>query len=132
MMEVFGARRERSAVKRSMMLALGGFGREAIEEHARRYTLSMDALLGRAAEYYVSERGSERVTQRLPRFRREPAAPRAPVEIDLEPEVWEALQKEARRQGVPVERVLEHAALRLVADLDSGRVASRILEDEGD
>lgn len=113
-----------------MVLALGGFGREAIEEHARRYTLSLEALLGRAAEYYLADRHSQRMTRRLPRFRREPDAAGAPVEIDLEPEVWEALQEEAERQGVPIERVLEHAALSLVADLDSGRVASRILEDE--
>jgi hypothetical protein len=113
-----------------MVLALGGFGSEAIEEHARRYRLSVEAVLGRAAEHYLAEGGSERTSRRLPRFRREPAAAAAPVEIDLEPEVWHALQEEAERQGVPVERVLEHAALLLVADLDAGRAAGRSPEDD--
>jgi hypothetical protein len=117
-------------MRRSMVLALGGFGSEAIEEHARRYTLSIETVVGRAAEHYVAEGGSQRMSRRLPRFQREPAAAAAPVEIDLEPEVWQALQEEAERQGVPVERILEHAALLLVADLDSGRAASRILEDD--
>jgi len=35
----------------------------------------------------------------------------------------------AAREGVSVERVLEHALLLLVADLDSGRVAPRFVED---
>jgi hypothetical protein len=36
---------------------------------------------------------------------------------------------EAVHQRVPVERLIEHAALLFLADVDSGRVAVRILEE---
>jgi hypothetical protein len=47
--------------------------------------------------------------------------------LDLDAFGWEALEEEARRQGVTVERLVEHAALYYLADLDSGRVAKRVL-----
>ena len=44
---------------------------------------------------------------------------------------WQRFKAEAEAQDVPVERLLEHAALYFVADLNSGRVTARILEDDG-
>jgi hypothetical protein len=118
-------------VIRSMTLALGNFGRATIEELAERYSLPPEEFVARAAEYWLADRDSDRASQRLPRFQREPEERETvQLSVDLAPEAWEALQEEAQRQGVAVERVLEHAALYLVADLDSGRVATRILENQ--
>lgn len=120
-------------MRRSMTLGLGGFGRATLEEQAQRYALTTEELVSRAAEYYLADRGEQRAAWRVPRFRREAGAPGdVELELDLDPEVWEELRQESERQGVPVERVVEHAALYLVADLESGRVAPRLFERRGD
>jgi hypothetical protein len=119
-------------VRRSMTLALGGFGRQAIEEQASRYGLPPEKLVSRAVQYYLADRDVKRAARRTPRFRREAEAPGdLELELDLDAEAWKALREESKRQGVSIERVLEHAAMYLLADLDSGRVAARILEEDG-
>jgi hypothetical protein len=119
-------------MRRSMTLALGDFGRQAIEEQASRYGLAPEEFVSRAAQYYLADRGLKRPARRTPRFRREAGAPEElELELDLDAGAWTALRQESKRQGVSLERVLEHAALYLLADLDSGRVAARILEGDG-
>jgi hypothetical protein len=118
-------------LKRTIRLALERFGRDTLEDQASHYALSREELVGRAARYFVRHRDSGRAALRVPRFQRE----RLPsggleLELDLDPAVWEALADESRRQGVAIERVLEHAVLYLVADLDSGEVAADIAEHE--
>jgi len=54
------------------------------------------------------------------------------LELDLEETSWEELEAVAKREGASMERVLEHALLLLIADLDSGRVATRFVEQGGD
>ena len=66
----------------------------------------------------------------MPRFFRDPAEKTVDLELDLDNETWEELESEALRQRVTIERLVEHAALYLMADLDSGRVATRIPADE--
>jgi hypothetical protein len=114
-----------------MTLALGGFGRMAIEGQASRYGLRPEELVSRAARYYLADLGLKRPARRTPRFRREAGEPELELELDLDADEWTALRQEAKRQGVPLERLLEHAALYLLADLDSGRVAAQILEGDG-
>jgi hypothetical protein len=50
------------------------------------------------------------------------------VSLDFDEFGWTALQEEAERQGVSIEELLEHAALYYLSDLDSGRVAAKILK----
>jgi hypothetical protein len=120
-------------MRRSMTLALGGFGRQAIEEQASRYGLPPEELVSRAAQYYLADRGLKRAARRTPRFRREAGTPdnNLELELDLDREAWTALRQESKRQGVSLEQVLEHAAMYLLADLESGRVAARFLEEDG-
>lgn len=118
-------------MKRTIKLALERFGRDTLEDQAARYALSSEELVGLAASYFVRDRDSGRPARRVPRFHRErEGAGELELELDLDSEVWDALCDEARRQGVTVERLLEHAVLYLVADLDSGRVATDIAERE--
>jgi hypothetical protein len=42
---------------------------------------------------------------------------------------WEALRAEARRQNIMVEELIVHAAMYYLSDLDSGRVAARVLKE---
>jgi hypothetical protein len=48
------------------------------------------------------------------------------VEVEFDEFGWELITAEAERQGVSVEEVVKHAALYFLADVDSGRFATRI------
>jgi hypothetical protein len=114
-----------------MTLELDRFGRTTIESQAERHEVALGALLRQAVHYYLSDRESGRRGWRYPRFRRDtPGNGPFDVVVDVDEATWEQFRAEAEAQGVPVERLLEHAALYFVADLESGRVTARILEDE--
>jgi hypothetical protein len=115
-----------------MKLELQEVGHATLEAEARRHTLSPGEFVERAARYYLADRCSGRAAHPVPRFARErtwPSQERLAVEFDLEQQTWRELDAESERQGVPVERLLEHAALYLIADLGSGRVPGRIARD---
>ena len=116
-------------MRRSLKLALDDFGRATLEGEAARYSVEPAELVGHAVRYYLADRDSGRPALRVPRFGRSAAA--APLELDLELDerAWEEAEAEAARQRVPLERLLEHAAMYLIADLDSGDVAARIAAD---
>ncbi|MBN1529085.1 MAG: hypothetical protein JW895_08490 [Thermoleophilaceae bacterium] len=82
--------------------------------------------MGNAAEYFLGDRDSGRPALKVPRFARGGATPELDVEVDLDERTWDEAEAEAARQRVPLERLLEHAAMYLIADLDSGEVAARI------
>jgi hypothetical protein len=121
---------EYAGMKRRLTLTLDEFGRSTLEAEARRYSIEPQEFVQRAAEYFLAE-SEDRTAHRVPRFAREESGGvKLPLELELKREVWDELDAEAARQGVSQERLLGFAALYLVADLDSGRVAERVLEDE--
>src|SRR5215211_2330034 len=88
-------------------------------------------LVGLAAEYYVAERNTPRTSARAPRWLDElDDRGIVKLEIELRGETWEALRERAREERTTVERLLEHATLQLIADIDSGRVTTRVAQDE--
>lgn len=113
-------------MRRSLKLALDEFGRATLEGEAARYRVSAGELVGNAAEYFLGDRDSGRPALKVPRFARGGATPELDVEVDLDERTWDEAEAEAARQRVPLERLLEHAAMYLIADLDSGEVAARI------
>ena len=121
-------------MRRSMTLELDEFGRSTLEAEARKHALSPEQLVGHAARYYLADRDSGRPAHKVPRFPRNRPADEGlmAVELDLESGTWQQLDAESKRQGVPVERLLEHAALYLIADLDSGRVAGKLVRIDDD
>ena len=92
--------------------------------------LPLESLLTQAVYYYVTDRAAQRVAWNYPRFRHDgPQDSRAVgFELSVDSDVWATFAQEADAQNVPVGHLLEHAALYLAADLDSGRAAERILE----
>ena len=118
-------------MRRSLKLALDDFGRATLEGEAARYSVEPAELVSHAVDYYLADRDSGRPALRVPRFGRTAAPTAAPLELDVELDdrTWEEAEAEAARQRVPLERLLEHAAMYLVADLDSGDVAARIAAD---
>jgi hypothetical protein len=118
-------------MRRSLSLALDEFGASALEQEAARLSVSPTELGSRAARYYLADRESGRVALRVPRLSREAEGKRElQMSIDLDLDSWRDLESEATRQDVSVEALLEHAILYFLADLDSGRVERKMLEDE--
>jgi predicted DNA-binding ribbon-helix-helix protein len=115
-----------------LTLRLDEFGWQALEAEAGREHESVDELLASAASYFASTLPSGRAAALAPRFKLSVHGAPRQVRIELSRDRWEQLEAEAGRQSVSLERLLEHAALLYLADLDSGRVASRVLGDAGE
>jgi hypothetical protein len=119
---------EAGSVRRALTLSFDEFGWQRLESEARHDGAGLDDLLSRAAAYFYDERPTGRAATLAPAFK--PDARGEPREVHLEEdaECWEGLEGEAQSQGIPVERLLEHAALLYLADSDSGRLAKRLLD----
>jgi hypothetical protein len=105
-------------------LQLDDFGKEALEAQMGGGT-SRDAVIRTATRYYLGDRDSGRVAWRVPPFvpRGDPNG--AGTDVELDEATTEALEEEARRQGIAPGRLVEHALLYFLADLDSGRAELR-------
>jgi hypothetical protein len=117
-------------LRRLLTLSLEEFGASTLEGEAERLSVTPAELARQAVRYYLSDRGSGRMALRVPRLSggaaREPAMK---LELELDEDVWRELDGEAQRQGVSLERLLEHAVVYFLADLDAGRVERRMLGD---
>jgi hypothetical protein len=86
-----------------------------------------------AIQHYLADRDSGRIGLQRPDFLVE-AEPRSrhPVSIEVDGALWDEFRVEAERQELTADQLVEHAVLYLAADLDSGRLTERILEDLDD
>lgn len=116
----------KQSVSRKLSLALHGFGREAVDTLADRHGISHSHFVQCAVEHHLERDVSRRPGSSPPPFQGEPGGDDLEVVVALPAEAWEVLELESGLEGVTLERLLEHAVLSLVADLDSGRVAVRI------
>lgn len=109
---------------------MSAFGWEAISAQGEAGA-GLDALAREAAFYYLGDKGLGRPGWRYPRFRAEEAAEGTPFELPvaLATAIEPDFAREAQRQGVTTEHLLQHALLYYVADLHSGRVAERIVAE---
>ena len=106
-------------------LRLDHFGKKALAARLRGGA-SRDAVVSQAIRYYLADRGSGRLAWRVPRFLDSGERDESPgTEVKLDDDTMAALEREARRQGVDPGRLAQHALLYFLADLDSGRAASR-------
>jgi hypothetical protein len=100
-------------------LPLEGFGVELLEAQAERCGLSLASFMERAAQRYLAEPDRAAPSRRVPAFLKDGGGPAAQktVEVELGPELWDALELEAEAQGVGLELIVAHAAMLLAADL---------------
>lgn len=103
----------------SIPLPIQGFGVELLEAQAERCGLSVASFMERAAQRYVAATDQAAPSHRVPAFltERERRAGETTVEVELDPDLWCALEKQAQAQGVGVEVIVVHAAMLLAADL---------------
>jgi hypothetical protein len=111
----------------SVRLELDDFGKQALEAQVRRGS-TRDAVIRTAARYYLADRGSGRLAWRPPRLVLGDEQSHGIVDVELDEHTREALEEEAKRQGMAAPRLAEHALLYFLADLDSGRAAARLAE----
>ena len=122
-------------VRLEIPITFDEFGWSALEDHARAERLELDRLVALACSYYESELSADRTATVPPRFG-EPAVERETrttrtLVLELGAESLRRLEQEAERQGLPLARLCEHAALLYLADLDSGRLAERVVKRAG-
>jgi hypothetical protein len=99
-----------------------------LESEARRQRLGLGALLRHAVQYYLAERASGRVAGRVPPFsRQEAGAEEISVAVELEESEWRRFEEAATVERVSVPSLLRHAAMLYLADIDSGKLASRLV-----
>ncbi len=114
-----GDRPEAPRMANGVTLRFDEFGQRSLEAEAGRRGTSLDELLGHAVAHFDARLRMSRGAPPPPRFK--PSGSGTPREIPLELTRgrWERLESEAGRLGVPFGRLLEHAALSYLADLDS-------------
>jgi hypothetical protein len=115
------------AERRGITIDVGEFTRLALEQRGG----DTSRLVREAAVYYLSDSGSNRPARSQPGFP-DAADHQVPIELTLAESQWRDLEEEADEQGITLERLLEHALLYYLADLDSGQVARRLVGEEGD
>jgi hypothetical protein len=113
---------DRRRTTRQMRLALDRFGRTTIVATAALLGMSVNAFVGLAALWCIAGNTAWAVPSFAGRSSGELGLE---VTMSLQEDDWTALEAEAERQSVAVERLLHHAALCLVADLDRATTALR-------
>jgi hypothetical protein len=110
-------------------LTLSPFGWASLETRAGSDGFDVDQMIEQACAHYVSELDTGRLATDLPRFDPdEPTGSPRTVSLDLDRSSVEALDREAQRRGISTARLIRHATLVYLADLDAGRVADRLAE----
>jgi hypothetical protein len=113
-------------VRHTLRLTFDEFGWQSLESEAGGDGQALDELIVRVVAYFDAELRTTRRALLAPWFK--PSGRGTPREIEFKlSAASERLGSEASRQGIPLERLLEHASLFYLANLDSGRVADRIL-----
>jgi hypothetical protein len=113
------SRPEAPRLANRVTLRFDEFGQRSLEAEAGRRGTSLDELLGYAVAHFDAKLRMSRGAPPPPRFK--PSGWGTPREVPLKLPRGrrERLENEAGRHGVPFGRLLEHAALSYLADLDS-------------
>ena len=113
-------------------LAFNDFGWCTLQDQAHADGLELDQLIDLACSYYESQLGSDRTAMRVPRFERSAGGRENRVlQLEIGAETRRLLAQVAFRQGVALVRLLAHAAMFYLADLDTGRVTEQIVRLTG-
>ncbi len=115
---------------RIVNVILGEISLRALRGEGSPESTSLGFALGLAIRYYLTEKDTYAPGWAYPRFRRDLIEGEGvQVQITIDDAPWEALEREADRQGVSAERLAEHAALYFAAHLETGRIGRSLLDD---
>jgi hypothetical protein len=109
---------------------LGTFAAEALAGTAVSGDIPEPDRVVQAIQFYLSNEDGAGAGWAYPAFLRErEMGEEVKLEISIEDSSWLLLEGQARKQGVVVGKLLEHVILYYTAELDAGRVTTRILGD---
>ncbi len=113
-------RGRRFVSKRRQAVALRGFSREAVESEAARLRVSPAEFVQAAVDRHLTRQAGRRSSRGLPPFKAEPPeGDPLELEVELSAEAMEVLEIQAGVEEISVGALVEHAALTLVAEIDS-------------
>jgi hypothetical protein len=105
-----------------LKLRFDRFGEHHLRAVARRQERTLDAVLVDALAHLDAGLQGRRCAAAPPRFIAGRSSAELVMHLAPPSSRLERLRDEARRRQVPLERLLEHALLMYLADLDSGRI----------
>ena len=108
-----------------LALRFDDFGWSALTQTAERNGLTVAELISASCRRCPSVDGD-----RPPAFIPEGGGAERTVDLDLDPAEMAALERDAERNGVPVDAIVRHRALRLLEEMESGRLLAEIVADE--
>ena len=111
---------------RTLKLRLGPFEREALDRYGISQRVTAVRVIGTAVLYYLRERDADRLEWRMFELARAEPGGATDLEVEVGEETWRALVEEAAAQSTDPETLVRHALLFFLADVDSGRVASKL------
>jgi hypothetical protein len=112
------------AVNHQVSIALGALALDALSASSVE---QLRAKAAHAIRYYLSDKESERASWRYPSFvTAEDDGGKSKLSVTLDSALWGSLNEEAADQGVPPEKLAQHAILYFLADQEAGRASSRI------
>ena len=115
--------------RRLLEIRLDSFGWQTLEAAAGRQDESIEELVAAACGHLVIESERGRAAARLLRLPGPREAEARELELVLPARIWHALEVEAEEQNAELPRVIEHASLLHISDLESGRGARLILDE---
>ena len=116
-------------MKRLVTVRLSEFACDAIANQGDGDDHTPTRVTG-AIHCYLNDRESSGPGWTYPSFLRD-TEPGKEVELRLsiDDDLWHALDQEAQRQGISVQKMVAHAVLYVAAEVDAGRVTRRILDE---
>lgn len=125
-----GAHRLSGHFKRPVAIGLSRLAFEAlaggVEEDAERVASRVPL----AVRYYLADRDQGRPGWRYPVFLRDrEAKEERTLDLRIDDALWRSFKAEAGSQGVSAQQLVEHAVLYFAADVESGLLTQRILDN---
>lgn len=118
------------AKKKAVTVAVSAFALEALAGEEQGGPERLPETLVRAIRCYMHDRDSGRTGWRCPAFLRDREAGGVALELRIDEDLWRDFEAEAARQSVSTQQLAGHAAFYFAAEVDAGRVAERIFDDE--
>jgi hypothetical protein len=114
---------------RTVTVALGNLSLDALGALGGEKA-GLQGVVRQAVKCYLADESADRAGWPYPDFRRGGEQDDGvEVQFSIGDAAWAEFVETADRQGVSTERLLQHAILYFIGELDSGRVTQRILDD---
>ena len=118
------------STKKAVTVAVSAFALEALAGSDQGGPARLPETVVRAIRCYLSDRDSDRTGWAYPAFLREREPTGVALELRIDEGLWRDFEAEAVKQGVSTQQLVGHAAFYFAAEVDAGRGAERIFDDE--